>query len=68
MDISSILELIISQGAWCAIFVYFFISSNKRNNEREDKYIETIQGFKDSINEVNTTLKHIISGGKNDSD
>ena len=68
MDISSILELIISQGAWCAIFVYFFISSNKRNNEREDKYIETIQGFKDLINEVNTTLKHIISGGKNDSD
>lgn len=68
MDISSILELIISQGAWCAIFVYFFISSNKRNNEREDKYIETIQGFKDSINEVNATLKHIMVGGKNDSD
>ena len=43
MEISNIIDLILSQGIWCAMFIYFQLDGNKKNDEREKRYIEQIR-------------------------
>lgn len=43
MEISNIIDLILSQGIWCAMFIYFQLDVNRKNDEREKRYIEQIR-------------------------
>lgn len=61
MNIESIIELVMQQGVWCALFVYLFYSTQKTSKEREEKLtgllyqqgkqIENIAHTLDNINE-----------------
>ena len=40
MEITNIMDIILNQGIFCVLFVYFYIDSNKKTSEREQRYIE----------------------------
>lgn len=40
MEITNIVETVMTQGVFCILFVYFYLDNNKKNAEREERYIE----------------------------
>ena len=40
MEITNIMDIILNQGIFCVLFVYFYIDSNKKTFEREQRYVE----------------------------
>lgn len=71
MEIQNILELVLNQGVWCALFVYFYWNTDKKNSEREAAYQSMIAAQTEKLGEVSETLKAIdtrlscLEGGHN---
>ena len=40
MEITNVADIILNQGIFCILFVYFYIDSNKKTFEREQRYVE----------------------------
>ena len=59
MDWTMIWDFVIKQGIWCVLFVWMLLSTQKKNDEREDKLtaIMTQQGEK--LVEITNTLDRI---------
>lgn len=43
MDFQPILEAVLSQGVWCALFVWLFYTTNKESHEREERLHSIIE-------------------------
>ena len=54
--ISKLLEMAVSQGVWCLLYVYLFLRMLNENKTREDRYNATISQLSEKIM---TTLNHI---------
>ena len=59
MDLNNILDLILGQGIWCALFVYLFYSQQKENKTREEKADRREEKLLSIINEQGTVLTEI---------
>ena len=56
MDFQPILEAIVQQGVWCALFCYLFYTTNKVNNEREERLYSVVDAQKDTLKEISNSL------------
>lgn len=56
MDFQPILEAIIQQGVWCALFCYLFYTTNKASNEREERLYSVVDQQKDTLKEISNSL------------
>lgn len=47
--ISRLLEMAVSQGVWCVLYVYLFLRMLNENKLREDRYNATISQLSEKI-------------------
>lgn len=62
---NEILQYALTQGAFCALFVWLLFDTRKDNKERETKYQETIDKNQNIIRELATKL-NVIEDVKKD--
>ena len=48
-NLSTILELAVSQGIWAVLYIYLFFRMLKENKEREERYQATIDRLSTNI-------------------
>ena len=48
-NLSTILELAVSQGIWAVLYIYLFFRMLKENKEREERYQSTIDRLSTNI-------------------
>ena len=48
-NLSTILELAVSQGIWAVLYIYLFFRMLKENKEREERYQSTIDQLSNNI-------------------
>ena len=51
MEITNIIDIILNQGIFCVLFVYFYVDSNKKTFEREQRYIERENKYIEQLNQ-----------------
>lgn len=56
MDFQPILEAVLSQGVWCALFVWLFYTTNKESSEREARLNSIIENQKNILGEISNSL------------
>ena len=56
MDFQPILEAIVQQGVWCALFCYLFYTTNKASHEREERLHSIIENQKNILGEISNSL------------
>ena len=56
MDFQPILQAIIQQGVWCALFCYLFYTTNKESHEREERLNSIIENQKNILGEISNSL------------
>ena len=49
---TEILKIVVSQGIFAVLFVWLFFDTRKDSNQREEKYINTIDKLTDKISIV----------------
>ena len=54
--VSKLIEMAVSQGVWCLLYVYLFLRMLNKNATREDRYNATINQLSDKIL---SSLSHI---------
>lgn len=54
--VSKLIEMAVSQGVWCLLYVYLFLRMLNENATREDRYNATINQLSDKIL---SSLSHI---------
>ena len=59
MDINSILDIVLNQGIWCVLFVYFYVTQQNRNAEREERYLTQIDKFSEALEKINDNLTEV---------
>lgn len=56
MDFQPILQAVLQQGVWCALFCYLFYTTNKESNEREERLNSIIENQKNILSEISNSL------------
>lgn len=56
MDFQPILEAIVKQGIWCALFVWLFYTTSKESHEREERLHLIIENQKNVLSEISNSL------------
>ena len=64
MDLSQVLQQYGAQGIFCGLFIYTYLNNINVNKQREDKYIETINNFTKSIDDLKVAINNMNEGGK----
>lgn len=56
MDFQPILQAVLQQGVWCALFCYLFYTTNKESSEREARLNSIIENQKNVLGEISNSL------------
>lgn len=59
MDWNTIVDFILQQGIWCALFVWLFFTSRKESKEREETLYRIVQEQGEKLKEISYTLENI---------
>ena len=59
MDIQPILDLVLNQGIFCALFVWLFYSTRQESQVREEKLMTLIEEHSQKLSEISQTLATI---------
>lgn len=59
MDVNAIIDIVMNQGIWCVLFVYFYITQQNRNAEREERYLSQIDKFSQALEKINDNLTEV---------
>ena len=59
MEFQPILDLIMNQGIWCALFVWLFYSTRQESQERENKLMVLIEEHSQKLSDISETLATI---------
>ncbi len=66
MDLKAIMDMVMQQGVWCALFVYLFYTTQKTAREREDKLTillseqgKQIKNIANTLDSINTRVDKI---------
>lgn len=59
MDFQIIVDAVMSQGIWCALFVWLFYTSRTEAKEREDKLTAIIDSHSERLAQITETLNTI---------
>lgn len=46
-----------TQGIFCGLFIYTYLHNQKTNREREERYIDTINRFSLSVDELREVIR-----------
>lgn len=56
MDWNVIVDFVLQQGIWCALFVWLFFSCRKEAKEREETLYDVVQEQGEKLQEISNTL------------
>lgn len=56
MDFQPIVEVVLQQGIWCALFVWLFYTNNKEATAREERLNSIVDDQKDTLKEISNSL------------
>ena len=56
LDFQVIVDAVMSQGIWCAMFVWLFYTSRTEAKEREDKLTSIIDSHSERLAQITETL------------
>lgn len=59
MELSSILDFIVSQGIWCALFVWLLFDSQKKASVREDRLTDIMTQQSEKLKDITNTLSQM---------
>lgn len=60
MDLTQFIGDIVGQGIWCILFVYFYISSEKKTEEREKSYQNIINQLTNEVGNIKNALVLLV--------
>ena len=56
MDFQPIVEVVLQQGIWCALFVWLFYTNKKETTAREERLNSIVDEQKDTLKEISNSL------------
>ena len=59
MDFQIIVDAVMNQGIWCALFVWLFYTSRTEATERENRLTEIIDNHSEKLAQITETLNTI---------
>lgn len=59
MDFQIIVDAVMNQGIWCALFVWLFYTSRTEATERENRLTEIIDNHSEKLAQITETLSTI---------
>ena len=59
MDFQIIVDAVMNQGVWCALFVWLFYTSRTEATERENRLTEIIDNHSEKLAQITETLSTI---------
>ena len=60
MELIDLVKSFLEYGIFAALFIYLFLSSQKKNESREQSYLTIIDSFGDKLSENTKTLEKIV--------
>lgn len=61
MDLEPIMEMIMNQGIWCALFCYLFYSVRKESKEDKDQLMDLLNTQSEKLKDITTALEKLSS-------
>ena len=61
---TEIIKMVITQGIFCALFVWLFYDTRKESKEREDKLMTYLEKTEEAHGLILTAINELESGGK----
>jgi len=65
MDINAIMEMVMGQGVFAALFIWLFFTYQKESKEREDRLTGIIDKQSERLETITLTLEKISDGLEN---
>lgn len=56
MDFQPIVEVVLQQGIWCALFVWLFYTNKKETTAREERLNGIVDDQKETLKEISNSL------------
>lgn len=60
MDFIEIIKQFTEYGIFAGLFIYLFLSSQKRNDKRESNYVEIINEYSEKLENNTLVLKEVV--------
>jgi len=61
LDLEPIMEMIMNQGIWCALFCYLFYSVRKESKEDKDQLMDLLNTQSEKLKDITTALEKLSS-------
>lgn len=61
MEIIDVIKQFMEYGIFAGLFIYLFLSSQKRNTERESSYMEMIDSYSEKLENNTNVLKEVVN-------
>ena len=59
MDLQALLELVMGQGVFAALFIWLFFTYQKESREREERLMSIVDNQAEKLEKISTTLEKI---------
>lgn len=59
MDFQIIVDFVLQQGIWCALFVWLFYTTRQESQARETRLMEVIAEHSEKLAEISQSLSRI---------
>ncbi|MBE7019263.1 MAG: holin [Ruminococcaceae bacterium] len=59
MDLQALLELVMGQGVFAALFIWLFFTYQKESREREERLMSIVDSQAEKLEKISTTLEKI---------
>lgn len=59
MDLQALMELVMGQGVFAALFIWLFFTYQKESREREERLMSIVDNQAEKLEKISTTLEKI---------
>lgn len=59
MDVNTLMEMVMGQGVFAALFIWLFFTYQKESREREDRLMSIVDSQGERLETISATLKKI---------
>jgi len=59
VDLQALLELVMGQGVFAALFIWLFFTYQKESREREERLMSIVDSQAEKLEKISTTLEKI---------
>lgn len=65
MDVNTLVEMVMGQGVFAALFIWLFFTYQKESKEREERLMSIVDSQSERLEKISATLEKIASDLQN---